>query len=75
MNKKTITKIEPIIFFLLFIKKFFIFSLFVSVFINNEIQELHAGLNQAFNLLRANGKICVVTFHSIEDRLVKNFTN
>ena len=47
----------------------------IRIFINNEIQELHAGLNQAFNLLRANGKICVVTFHSIEDRLVKNFTN
>ena len=45
----------------------------IRIFINNEIQELHAGLNQAFNLLRANGKICVVTFHSIEDRLVKRF--
>ena len=47
----------------------------IRIFINNEIQELHAGLNQAFNLLRVNGKICVVTFHSIEDKLVKNFTN
>jgi len=47
----------------------------LRIFINNEIQELHTGLNHAFNFLEKNGKICVVSFHSIEDKLVKNFLN
>ena len=46
----------------------------LRMFINNELQELHSGLNQALNLLSIAGKICVVTFHSLEDRMVKNFS-
>ncbi len=46
----------------------------LRMFINNELEELHLGLNQALNLLSIAGKICVVTFHSLEDRLVKNFS-
>ena len=46
----------------------------LRMFINNELEELHSGLNQALNLLSTAGKICVVTFHSLEDRMVKNFS-
>ena len=46
----------------------------LRMFINNELEELHLGLNQALNLLSITGKICVVTFHSLEDRMVKNFS-
>ena len=46
----------------------------LRMFINNELEELHSGLNQALNLLSIAGKICVVTFHSLEDRMVKNFS-
>ena len=46
----------------------------LRMFINNELEELHSGLNQALNLLSITGKICVVTFHSLEDRMVKNFS-
>ena len=46
----------------------------LRMFINNELEELHSGLNQALNLLSIARKICVVTFHSLEDRMVKNFS-
>ena len=46
----------------------------LRMFINNELEELHSGLNQALNLLSIAGKICVVTFHSLEARMVKNFS-
>ena len=46
----------------------------LRMFINNELEELHSGLNQALNLLSIAGKICVITFHSLEDRMVKNFS-
>ena len=46
----------------------------LRMFINNELEELHSGLNQALNLISIAGKICVVTFHSLEDRMVKNFS-
>ena len=45
----------------------------LRIFVNNEIHELHQGLNHAYKYLTKNGKLCVITFHSIEDRLVKNF--
>ena len=46
----------------------------LRMFINDELEELHSGINQALNLLSIAGKICVVTFHSLEDRMVKNFS-
>ena len=46
----------------------------LRMFINNELEELHSGLNKALTLLSITGKICVVTFHSLEDRMVKNFS-
>ena len=40
---------------------------------NEEIQELQQGLIAAEKILRPNGRLVVVSFHSIEDRIVKNF--
>ena len=45
----------------------------LRIFLNNEIQELISGLNIASKFLADQGKLCMVTFHSIEDRIVKNF--
>ncbi len=45
----------------------------LRIYINNEIEELHSGLNHALKYLKKKGNLHVVTFHSLEDRLVKKF--
>lgn len=40
---------------------------------NRELENLEIVLPQALNLLAKNGKIAVISFHSLEDRIVKNF--
>jgi 16S rRNA (cytosine1402-N4)-methyltransferase len=39
--------------------------------VNRELEEIRAGLNSAVNLVEPGGRICVLTYHSVEDRLVK----
>lgn len=41
--------------------------------VNAELENLEQVLPQAVKLLKSNGKIAVITFHSLEDRIVKNF--
>ncbi len=45
----------------------------IRIFVNKEISELVDGLIKATKLLKAGGKIVVVNFHSIEDKIVKFF--
>ena len=45
----------------------------LRIAVNNEIENLKEGLNQAFKILKVNKKIVVISFHSLEDRIVKNF--
>lgn len=45
----------------------------LRIFVNDELNELHAGLRTAQTLLRPKGRLCVLTFHSLEDRLTKRF--
>ena len=45
----------------------------IRIFINHELEEITEGLNQAFELLRVNGRLLVISFHSLEDRIVKRF--
>ncbi len=45
----------------------------LRIFVNDELNELHAGLSVAQTLLRPKGRLCVLTFHSLEDRLTKRF--
>ncbi len=45
----------------------------LRIYVNNELGELEAGLQAAENLLAPLGRLCVVTFHSLEDRISKSF--
>jgi 16S rRNA (cytosine1402-N4)-methyltransferase len=45
----------------------------IRIYLNDEITELEQGLIAAEKVLRPEGKLVVVSFHSIEDRIVKNF--
>jgi 16S rRNA (cytosine1402-N4)-methyltransferase len=45
----------------------------LRLFLNEELGELAKGLAAAERLLRAKGRIAIVTFHSLEDRIAKRF--
>lgn len=45
----------------------------LRIFINQEMQELESCLAQCLSSLAVGGRLCVISFHSLEDRIVKRF--
>ncbi len=45
----------------------------LRIFVNQELEELKAALESSVTLLKKGGRLVVVSFHSLEDQIVKNF--
>ena len=44
----------------------------LRIYVNNELENLGVGLENAFEILNKNGRLAVITFHSLEDKIVKH---
>ena len=45
----------------------------IRIEVNQELERLKTGLNKAFDALNIHGRIVVISYHSLEDRIVKEF--
>ena len=47
----------------------------IRIEVNNEIKPLYDTVRNSIDVLNQNGRLCIITFHSLEDRAVKNAYN
>lgn len=44
----------------------------IRIAVNNELENIRLAINAAADALKSGGRICIISFHSLEDRIVKN---
>lgn len=47
----------------------------IRIEVNHELDVLDVSLREALKMLKVGGRVCVISFHSLEDRIVKNIFN
>lgn len=45
----------------------------LRIALNRELEELRLGLEASLRMLKKGGRLCIISYHSLEDRIVKNF--
>ncbi len=45
----------------------------IRIFINDELKDLQVCLQECMDVLKVGGRLCAISFHSLEDRIVKQF--
>jgi 16S rRNA (cytosine1402-N4)-methyltransferase len=45
----------------------------IRIATNNELENISRGIEGAFEALKAGGRLCIISFHSLEDRIAKRF--
>ncbi|MHC1716864.1 MAG: 16S rRNA (cytosine(1402)-N(4))-methyltransferase RsmH [Candidatus Dojkabacteria bacterium] len=45
----------------------------LRIVVNDELNSLQEGIDNSFKILNPNGRLAIISFHSLEDRIVKNF--
>ena len=45
----------------------------IRIFVNKELEDLETGLSEAYALLAPGARLSIISFHSLEDRMVKQF--
>jgi len=44
----------------------------LRIAVNDELNSIQEGIDNAFKILNSKGRLCIISFHSLEDRIVKN---
>ena len=47
----------------------------IRIEVNKELDVIEPAINQALDMLNVGGRVCVITFHSLEDKIVKDIFN